>query len=299
MAADERFDGCVRTVGLAGRPENASVREEAGVLLPKLLSAGLCVRVEPGLIEPCEGCEEGERDFVAQSDMVIALGGDGTFLAVAREAALHGTPVLGLDVGHLGFLAEVVPPAPDEELSRALQGDFTVEPRLMLSAEAHTAEGRRHTFVALNDALVGRRGLGPVTLELRVDGESVITYEADGLIVATPTGSTGYTLSADGPIVAPQVECLIVTPVCAHTLGARPLVVGADARIEVVAGTRPGSGPRPVALIVDGQLSCPLSSGDRVTVTRAPHVARLVRLSKGTFYHRLRTKLGWVGSAPR
>ena len=295
----EPFDGCVQTVGLAGRPENPSVREEAAGLLRKLRDAGLSVRVERGLAEPGEGCEEGQRDFVVQSDMVIALGGDGTFLAVAREAACRGTPVLGLDVGHLGFLAEAAPAALDDELVRALQGDFTVEPRLMLCAEVHTEQTPRDTFVALNDALVGRQGLGPVTLELCVDGEPVITYEADGLIVATPTGSTGYTLSAGGPIVAPEVECLIVTPVCAHTLDARPLVVGTDAQIEVVVGTRRGGAARPVALIVDGQLSCPLSVGDRVLVARAPHVARLVRLSEGTFYHRLRTKLGWVGSTPR
>jgi len=291
--ATAQFEGQIRAVGLAGTATKTGVLEEARELSRALCAAGVSVRVEAGLAEACEGCQQGDSDFVASSDLVISLGGDGTFLGMARAAAPHGTPVLGLNLGSFGFLAEMAPRSVTQELEALLSGQFQVESRLMLEATWKDQGKTPRSHVALNDAVVAKGDLTLVRLELTADGELITGYEGDGVIVATPTGSTAYTLSAGGPIVEPTVQCLVITPICAHTLDSRPLVVGADVTLEVTLRHRPGAPPPMANVTLDGQIRGALRPDESVRVRRAPQPARLVRLRGTSFFGRLRTKMGW------
>lgn len=229
--------------------------------------------------------------LVDGTDLLIVLGGDGTILSAARLAAGR-VPILGVNMGGFGFLAEVTLAELPDAVRTAISGGGDVEERAMLQAEV-TADGQaRLRRLALNDIVVTKTGVARVvTIGTWVNDEHLSTYPADGVIVATPTGSTAYSLSAGGPIVHPQVDVLIVTPICPHTLTARPVVVSGSATVAV----EPLVGVEDVRLTVDGQESEPLGAGERVVVRRAVPRARLVRLRPPSFYSILRTKLAWGG----
>jgi NAD+ kinase len=229
------------------------------------------------------------------SDLIFALGGDGTLLSAARAGAPHQVPLLGVDLGGFGFLAEEEFERLMSRLPGVLSGDFTLETRLMLQAAAQRGDQQSETFTGLNEAVIAKTSpLRLVHLEVWVNEESITRYAADGLIVSTPTGSTAYNLSAGGPLVDPQVECLVVTPICPHTLFARPLVVPAAAqvRVRIAEETTARSG---ISLTVDGQQTADLHPEEEVIIQAAPFRAQLVRLGNHTFYGRLRDKLRWGG----
>ncbi len=227
--------------------------------------------------------------LVEDGDLLVVLGGDGTILSAARLSAGR-VPILGVNMGGFGFLAEV----PLDELSSAIDrvtaGGSTIDERAMLSAEIIEGDTVRRRCLALNDMVVAKTGMARlVHVATWVNGEHLSTYPADGVIVATPTGSTAYSMSAGGPIVHPQVDVIVVTPICPHTLTARPVVVSGGATVAV----EPLEAREDVRLSVDGQESFPLRHGERVIVRQAAERARLVRLRAPSFYSILRTKLAW------
>lgn len=259
-----------------------------------LQEAGAEVIVTPELAEACElTCSLCANLAEADPDLVLAMGGDGTFLAAARLVAPVGTPLLGVDLGGFGFLAEEEPARVLAEIGRVLAGDFEIEERMMLSVSLHRDGEMREEFLGLNDAVIATGSFRRIVrLSLGVNDQDAAQFAADGLIISTPTGSTAYSLSAGGPIVDPGVEALLITAICPHTLSTRPLLVGADTRIRVTVDPVHQS-QDDLALTVDGQETVKLVPGDTVQIRRADCRARVAHFGLRTFYDRLRTKLRW------
>jgi NAD+ kinase len=222
-------------------------------------------------------------------DFVVVLGGDGTLLAAARSVAKQGVPVLGVNLGSLGFLTEI----PLEELYPSLEGidagHYSVETRSMLHCEVMRKGSCVATYDALNDVVVGKATISRLNhCKVYIDGEFVSSYKTDSLIVSSPTGSTAYSLAAGGPIIMPTVAALVVTPVAAHSLTHRPLVVPSASKIEIVISTGNEQG----YMSVDGQIGMPMHDGDRIACSNSQYKVKLLRI-RGTFFDVLRTKLKW------
>lgn len=217
-------------------------------------------------------------------DLVVAIGGDGTVLRAARRAVAADAAVLGINLGQLGYLAEVEPGAWEEALEGFLAGTHRIEERLMVAAEV----AGRTLAPALNEVVIEKQALGrTVRLGVRIDGEHFTSYVADGLILASPTGSTAYSLSARGPIVAPSHRALLLTPVSPHTLFDRSLVLGPESVVEIEV-----LGDRDAAVSVDGQVGEPVAVGQTVTVRAAPRPARFVSFGGRNFHQILKAKFG-------
>jgi NAD+ kinase len=235
-------------------------------------------------------------------DLLLTLGGDGTLLRGARIAGPRDTPLLGVNLGHLGFITAAPFDALEEAVERWSKGDFVEEKRLALDVTVRRADGGAGEGAdpatrayALNDAVVHKGGFARlIRMRVWVDREEVGQYSADGIVISTATGSTAYSLSAGGPILVPSLDALVATPICPHTLAIRPFVVPADARITVeIASDTDG-----VLLTVDGQAGGNLALGDRVGVARSPHPTRLVRFPESNFFRVLRQKLRWGDVRP-
>jgi len=236
------------------------------------------------------GGQDIER-LAPRSSLMVVLGGDGTLLSVARATAGSRTPILGVNLGGLGFLAEVSQEGLFGELDRVLAGEFQLDERLMLDLRVLHDGRMTHVGSALNDVVITKKSAiaRAVDLNVEVDGRYVTSYKADGLIVSTPTGSTAYSLSAGGPILDPRIEALILNPICPHTLTHRPLVLPATVTIEVsLMKIEDG-----VFLTIDGQVGHPLRTGDRVRISRAAEGIRLVQTAERDYFHLLRSKLKW------
>lgn len=229
-----------------------------------------------------------DADVAASVDLAVCLGGDGTFLRTVELVGRHGIPVLGVNVGHLAYLAQVEPDDLDLALDRYLRGDDLVRERMLLEVLLER-DGQPPALVryALNEAVVRSEGAHVVHLEVSIGGERFTTFAADALLVATPTGSTAYNLSARGPIVAPELQALILTPVAPHQLFDRSLVLGPDddVRLELL-GWRPGR------LECDGIPAAVLAPGDAVVCRRGPWAVKVVSLGRRDFRRTLRTKFG-------
>jgi NAD+ kinase len=220
-------------------------------------------------------------------DLVLALGGDGTVLRAAHVAHTADALLLGVNLGTLGYLTEVEGSDPADAIDTVLEGGFRVEERMMLRCRLHGRSGERE-LVGLNEVLVERSSQRRlVRLEVTVGGESLAAFNADGLIVATPTGSTAYALSAGGPIVSPRASCLVLVPVNAHRIFSRPFVLAPDETVEI----HLGAADQVASLVLDGAEGCEFSTGERIVVDRHPQPLRLVRLPGPGFIERLRTKL--------
>ena len=229
-------------------------------------------------------------------DFFIAFGGDGTLLRAGRMAAGREIPVLGINVGHLGFLTGLPHLEMEDRLGRVLEGDYILDRRFMVEARViHTDGSEGELLLAWNDFVIHKGGVARVTrLDLRVkegeDWQEVGSFSGDGLIVSTPTGSTAYSLSAGGPIVVPSVDCLIVTPVCPHTLAVRPLVIPGSQVLAV----SPLEGIDDLVLTADGQLAHDFGVGAEVRITRSDVEIPLVRFSDQNFFGTLQGKLNWA-----
>lgn len=230
------------------------------------------------------------NDLPVDVDLAVVAGGDGTLLSVARSAAPLEIPILGINLGSLGFLTELQPEELFEGLATVFDGRFRIDERQTLRVR-HVRQGRvQQEYAVLNDAVIGKSALARmITIDLRVDREEVATYTSDGLIIASPTGSTAYSLSAGGPILDPRMSAFVIAPICPHTMTYRPLVVPGTVLVE--ASLR--STGEAVYLTLDGQIGIPLESGDVLTVDRHPHPVRLVRVSDHGFFEVLRRKLRW------
>jgi len=222
--------------------------------------------------------------------LVIVLGGDGTLLSVARIFAATGTPILSVNLGLLGFLTEVRLADLYTTLDGWCKDCYEVDQRAMLHAELWRGGALHSGYEALNDIVVSKGDIarmGDFAVEL--DGKKVAGFRADGVIVSTPTGSTAYTLAANGPILTPDVDAMVVTPICPHLLTLRPIVVRGDACLTVrIVGI-----PNTALLTVDGQLAVELLRDDEVRCQRSIYTVKLVRLSEGSFFEALRSKLSW------
>ena len=225
----------------------------------------------------------------AEADIIIVLGGDGSILEAARRAATGGTPILGINFGRLGYMAELEAGQLDE-LHRLFTGEYTLERRMMLRVDLLGSGGELKSFCyALNDAVVSNGSVARVIdLELAENGETVTTYRADGLIIATPTGSTAYSMSAGGAIVDPSVGCFCVTPICPHSFAARPLIFSDRSVLEI---RNICVREKMLYLTVDGKMSFELLRGQSVRVTRSRLETKLVRFRKSGFYRVLCRKL--------
>ncbi|HLK02665.1 MAG TPA: NAD(+)/NADH kinase, partial [Streptosporangiaceae bacterium] len=237
----------------------------------------------------CKATAVTPEELGRRSDLLVSLGGDGTMLRAMRLADGHQTPVLGVNLGKLGFLAEVDVPALPEALSAIDRHDYSIEPRLALDAVIGSA-----AMTAFNDvAAVRVPGEGSAAVAVHVAGQPFVSYAADAVIVATPTGSTAYSFSAGGPIMSPSVEALLVTPAAPHSAYNRGVVLSvADA---VTLELLPGSGR--LAVEVDGQVSCYADAGESIDLRARPGGARVIRLGRTTFYQRARRKLRITDSA--
>lgn len=222
------------------------------------------------------------------SDIIMVWGGDGTILNCSRVAAPLGTPIYGVNAGRLGFLTEVDIPELLPDLHRLLAGDYSIEERMMLEASVYRSGQRITSLVGLNDAVISKGALSRmIWLRIYADGELINSYPADGVIIASPTGSTAYSLSAGGPIVGPNLDLMVISPICPHTLSARPLVVSPDNTISIVPEIAHGE----IMLTLDGQCGYQLALGDDVKVYRAPYTAKFIKTQKISFYKVLREKL--------
>lgn len=229
------------------------------------------------------------------ADVAAVLGGDGTVLHTARRMEDRPTPVLGVNVGRLGFLADLTPADFRCRLADLAARQYTIENLMTLECTLNPRQGPTRTFRGLNDAVIRAAPIFHlVDIGLSIDGESVMTYRGDGLIIATPVGSTAHSLSAGGPILPPNAHMVVVTPICPHTLTQRPLVDSAHKVYEV---TPLGDGIATM-LVIDGQVQVPLRCGDRVVMRRGKTPFPMVRLPGHSFYRTLRNKLGW-GALPR
>lgn len=225
------------------------------------------------------------RPGIEQTDFVFVLGGDGTILSAARRYAGCGTKIIGVNLGKMGFLAEIEPDEVSWALEQIVAGKYNVESRMMLQAESGSFE---ETLIALNDFVVSPRNVPRmVSLELNINGAFAEKYYCDGMIISSPTGSTGYTISAGGPIIAPSVNCILVTPVCAHTLNARSIVLNENDEVEVKLMSRDIQ----AFVTADGQHSKRLGGDATVVIKKSGAVARFVRLKDGNFFELLKIKL--------
>lgn len=229
-------------------------------------------------------------------DLVLVLGGDGTLLNTARLTAPFQLPILGINMGYLGFLTEVDLENLFFSLERLVTGEYSLEERMMLRCELKREEKIIDEFLALNDIVVAKGPFSRMILfDAYVNDQYIDTYSADGIIVSTPTGSTAYSLSAGGPIVFPEVELMLLTPICPHTLYSRPMVIGPDKNVRVVLK----SDIEDVMLTVDGQHGYKLIKGDEIVVKKSPLQTKLVRLNKKSFGDILRNKLRESGGNNR
>ncbi|HEY6488376.1 MAG: NAD(+)/NADH kinase [Terracidiphilus sp.] len=271
-------------------------KEELGRILPELVAWLGKHGYEPVLDREgaafCPDAQAVERGDLPQQapKLVIVLGGDGTMLAVARIFASTGTPILGVNLGNLGFLTEIRLGDLYATLDGWCNNCHTLDSRAMLHASLWREGGEHASYEALNEVVVSKGDIarmGDFSVEL--DGKTVARFRADGVILSTPTGSTAYTLAANGPILTPDVDALVVTPICPHLLTLRPLVVRGEAALAV----RVEGVPSNCLLTVDGQQAVNLCLGDEIRCRRSRNTVNLVRLQESGFFEALRSKLSW------
>ncbi|HEX2954223.1 MAG TPA: NAD(+)/NADH kinase [Bacillota bacterium] len=227
-------------------------------------------------------------DVKAKADFGIVLGGDGALLQSARFLYPQGTPIFGINLGHMGLLTEFGAEQIPDVVNLFYEGRYTLEERLMVYAEIKRNDQLLDPMVALNDIVVSKGALSRMLrLRTSIDGQLVLEYPADGLIVSSPTGSTAYSLSAGGPIIAPTLSTLVVTPICAHSIFAKPLIVGGNSEIEVTFAVSPTD----AMLTADGQVGVPLAANDIVYFKAAPDPTRFIRFKKHGFYEALRDRV--------
>ena len=270
-------------------PHADQVMEE---LVPWLTQRGLEVNFQDNYSRlEGDGARSSPLESVADDvDIVLVLGGDGTLLAAARLLEEVDIPILGINLGSMGFLTEVSLDDIYVNLEKVIEEDFFIEERMRLKAGLMRGKDLIAEFMVLNDVVINKGALARIIdMETLVDGESVTTFNADGLIISTPTGSTAYSLAAGGPIVEPNLDIIIISPICPHTLTNRPLVVSGGSEVEVVLVSDSGR----VYLTLDGQEGFGLEEGDRIRIKASERRVRLIRTGHKSFFEVLRTKLHW------
>jgi NAD+ kinase len=253
------------------------------------IEEGMGKLVHPPLTGPQLNSVEREN-IPRHVEMIIVLGGDGTLLSVARLVRDYAVPILGVNLGGLGFLTEITLKELYRVLERVVQGDFTTDERVVLNASVIRRGERMAEFIVLNDAVINKGALARIIdLETTINGEYLTTFKSDGLILSTPTGSTAYNLSAGGPIVYPSLHCIIITPICPHTLTNRPIMIPDDVEIRAMLKTK----QQEVILTLDGQQGFTLEFEDVVEVKKAEGRILLIKSPYRHYFEVLREKLKW------
>jgi NAD+ kinase len=287
-----------RRVALIGRHATVGLAEPLSRLAAFLAAAGhdIVIEDETARSTPLPGYPSAPAEALGtRADLAIVVGGDGTMLAIARHLAPHGVPLIGINQGRLGFLTDIPIARMEATLDAMLAGRYDEEHRTLLAAEVVRADGRRDAALALNDVVLNRGGGGTmIECAVEMDGRFVYAMRADGIIVATPTGSTAYALSAGGPILDPNVPAFALVPVAPHALTHRPIAV-ADTAIIALTLER----GRDAALHCDGQAHFALTEGERITVRRAPYAARFLHPEGHDYFAMLREKLHWSETPER
>lgn len=282
--------GWMKHIGVickAGRPEPLEILKE---LIPWLNSKGIetIIDTETASLINTKGCSRSE--IPDKAEMMIVLGGDGTMLNVARLVYEKGIPILGINLGGLGFITEVQREEIYDGIEKTLSGNALIEERIMLTAQIHRHGDRIAEYTVLNDVVINKGALARIIdLETFINKSYVTTFKSDGLIVSTPTGSTAYSLSAGGPVLYPTLDCILLTPICPHTLTNRPIVLPDDVLIEI----KLKSFSEDVFLTLDGQVGFNLKIDDIVEIRRSPYKTRLLIPFERDFFQVLRTKLKW------
>ncbi len=286
-----------QTVGLLINETKPAAVEAARDLAAFLEGSGTMVLMQDAVATlirgtGCHGIPTRD-DVVACCDFVVVFGGDGTLLAACRTVAPHNKPILAAHLGHFGFLSQVSPQGLQGAVERVLAGEISVEERGMLEARIRRVGGANpgdcETLLGMNDVVVAGGAVRLIYVQTRVGGEMLATYAADGVIVATPTGSTGYSLSAGGPLVHPSTPVFVIAPICPHTLSARPLIIPNTETVElcIEANRTDTTG----VASIDGQIEVIIAPGDVVSVAQAPHTIKFLRVGDApSFYEKIRNR---------
>lgn len=279
----------IRTVGIVAKYQEAKAAQMLRWLVPWLKKRGKTVCVENGLAR--NGAQSYSKKLMAaKADLIISLGGDGTLLNIAPLVERPEVPILGVNMGGLGFITEVAVDEFESVLSKTLDGDFEVEKRMTLEVQVHGKKRRNHKFRVLNDVVIAKGARSRIIdLETYIGDDYLCTYRADGLIISTPTGSTAYSLAAAGPILEPTLGAVVLSPICPHTLTHRPIVVPSSATIRVTLRSFGDT----VILIPDGQQGVRLNNGDKVEARDYGLPVSLIKLPSRSYYEILREKLRW------
>ncbi len=279
----------IRTVGLVAKYQERKAAQMVRWLIPWLKKRGKKVCVENGLARAgAQSCSK--KEMALKADLIISLGGDGTLLNIAPLVERPEVPILGVNLGALGFITEVAVDELEPVLSKTLRGDYEVEKRMTLEVRVLGKNGRAHKFRVLNDVVIAKGARSRIIdLETYVGKDYLCTYRADGLIISTPTGSTAYSLAAAGPILEPTLGAIVLAPICPHTLTHRPIVVPSNAVIRVTLRSFGDT----VILIPDGQQGMRLNNGDRVEARDYGLPVSLIKLPSRSYYEILREKLKW------
>ncbi len=280
----------IRTVGVCLKSGQPQAAETVRGLVKWLSERELEVRADPECARLVGLPGSTIEKLAAEVDLIVSLGGDGTLLSVARAVGARAVPILGVNLGTLGFLTEVTLEEMMPVLEKVLEGSAPLVSRMRLEVVVVREDGELGRFIALNDAVITKTALARmIDLETFADGQDVTSYHGDGLILATPTGSTAYSLSAGGPILLPGTEAIVLTPICPHSLTQRPLVLPVESEVEVVVHTLGGG----ATITIDGQEGIELLDGDRVTVRRSSHPIDIVGCPRRTRFEILQAKLRW------
>ncbi|MED5411632.1 MAG: NAD(+) kinase [Pseudomonadota bacterium] len=283
-----------KRIGLVGRPGHSGVVTSMSRLIACLRSKDLSIMMDDATSELMGNTtvEVGSRiQLSASCDLVVVVGGDGSMLNVAKQVASEGVPVIGINRGNLGFLTDILPDEIETQLDEVLAGKFTVENRFLLDAILNGAEEDKALGSALNDVVLHPgKAAQMIEFELFVNGKFVYSQESDGLIVATPTGSTAYSLSAGGPIMHPDLNAVVLVPMYPHSLNSRPIVIDGDCEIKLVVAAKESLQPQ---VSCDGDVCYTASAGDEIIVTKKSVPLKLIHPNNHSFYQTCRSKLGW------
>jgi NAD+ kinase len=279
----------IRIVGLVAKYQEPKAAQMARWLIPWLKRRGKKILVENGLVRSAaQSCSK--KQMAAQADLIIALGGDGTLLNIAPLVERPDVPILGVNLGGLGFITEVAVDELEGVLAKTLEGNYEIEKRMTLEVRIKSKKSKPRRFRVLNDAVIAKGARSRIIdLETHVGDAYLCTYRADGLIISTPTGSTAYSLASGGPILEPTLGAIVITPICPHTLTNRPIVVPSTAPIHVTLRSFGDT----VILIPDGQKGTRLNNGDEVDARDYGLPVSLIKLSSRSYYEILREKLKW------
>jgi len=284
----------VKTLGIIANTKKSRAADVVGKIASKARALGMPLIAERDTAALSGDVEEVSREaLLDRADVIAALGGDGTMLRASRVLDGRDTPVMGVNIGSLGFLTSIAEDGLDHALESLAVGDIDL--RHWAVAEAVVLSGGKEVgyYRALNDVVVRAGSSRVVTLDLAVDGDHVTSYVCDGLIVSTPAGSTGYSLAAGGPILAPKVEAFVISLICPHTLSSRPLVVPDKSEILITVGDSGGA----LLLTADGQVGQSLEQGDCIKICRSKQDVRFLLIPGHSYFSVLREKLYWRGSA--